>query len=97
MVVSVVVCDLHLPQARSLKEKRKVLQSIIARLSTQHRVSVAETDHQDLHQRIQLGMAAVDRSVAMAERRTERIRDLIEGYPEVVITRWSCEFVEDLG
>jgi len=96
MVVSVVVCDLHLPQARSLKEKRKVLQSIIVRLAAHHRVSVAETAYQDLHQRIQLGMAAVDRSAAMAEQRTEKIRELIEGYPEVVIARWSCDFIEDL-
>lgn len=97
MVVAVVVCDLHLPQVRSLKEKRQVLQSIIGRLTARHRISIAETGFQDLHQRAQLGMALVERSGLPAERRVEKIRELIEEYPEALITEWNCEFIEDLA
>lgn len=97
MVVAVVVCDLHLPQVRSLKEKRQVLHSIIGRLSSQHRISIAETDFQDLHQRARLGMALVERTSHRAEERVREIRDLIEDYPDLMVTEWDCEFIEDIG
>jgi len=97
MVVAVVVCDLHLPQVHSLKEKRQVLHSIIGRLASQHRISIAETDFQDLHQRGRLGMALVERTAHRAEKRVQEIRDLIEAYPDLLITEWNCEFIEDIA
>lgn len=96
MVVAVVVCDLHLPQARSLKEKRQVVQSVIGRLSSHHRISIAETAFQDLHQRSRLGMALVERSPGPAEQQVQQMRDLIESYPQLMITSWNCEFIEEV-
>lgn len=96
MVVAVVVCDLHLPQVRSLKEKRQVLQSVIGRLTSRHRISIAETAFQDLYQRSRLGMALVERNSGPAEEQVKRMRNLIETYPQLMITSWNCEFIEDL-
>ena len=53
------VCELHLPEARSLKEKRKVVRSLIDRIHRRCRVSVAETGYHDLHQRAEISVAAV--------------------------------------
>ena len=59
MVVGLMVWDLHLPGCTSLKEKRMVLKSLKQRLHNQFSVSVAETDHQDLHQRAEIAACVV--------------------------------------
>ena len=55
--VAVLVIDLHFPDARSLKAKRKELSSIKAQLQTRMHVAVSETAHQDLWQRATLTAA----------------------------------------
>ncbi len=50
---------LHLPATHSLKEKRRILKSIISRLRNQFNVSVAEVDDQDLWQLATLGVSCV--------------------------------------
>ena len=65
MVVGVgrVVYRIH--DCRSLKGKRKVVKSIIARLRNHFNASVAEVGANDVHQRAEIGISMVgnDRSV----------------------------------
>jgi hypothetical protein len=60
MVVGVLALELHLPAARSLKDKRQVLRSLEARLRAHFNVAVAEVDHQDLWQRALLAVVSVN-------------------------------------
>ena len=48
MFASVLVLDLHLNAADSLKAKRAVITPILEGARRRHRVSVAEVSHQDL-------------------------------------------------
>jgi len=59
--MSVGVCRLkiHIPGSRSLKDKRSVVKSLIARLRQQFNLSVAEVDDHDLWQMATIGMACV--------------------------------------
>ena len=57
MVVGVSIFELHLPAAQSLKQKRKVIKSLIDRVHHRFRVSIAETDFHDLHQRCEISIA----------------------------------------
>jgi uncharacterized protein YlxP (DUF503 family) len=50
---------LHLPGAHSLKDKRHVVKSIVARVHNQFNVSAAEIEDQDHWQRAVLGITAV--------------------------------------
>ncbi|HEX2188695.1 MAG TPA: DUF503 domain-containing protein [Longimicrobiaceae bacterium] len=59
MVVGLVVWELHLHGCASLKEKRQVLKSLKDRLHNRFNVSVAETAHQDAHQRAELAACLV--------------------------------------
>jgi uncharacterized protein len=59
VVVGLVVWELQIPGCRSLKEKRSVLKSLKDRLHNQYNVSVAETKHQDSHQRAELAACVV--------------------------------------
>ena len=62
MVVGISVFELHVPGSRGLKEKRKVVKSLLDRIHQRYRVSVTETDLHDLHQRAEIGLALVTRT-----------------------------------
>lgn len=59
--------ELYLPHSLSLKEKRKTIQSIIARIRKRFNISIAEVNYQDLWQRSELGFAAVCNTYADVE------------------------------
>ncbi len=62
--VAVLTIDLHVPEAGSLKSKRKDLSSIKAQLHGRLGLAVAETDYQDLWQRARLTAALTGGSLA---------------------------------
>ncbi len=54
------VCyELHVPESRSLKEKRAALRPVVDGLRHRFRISVAEVDHLDTWQRAAIGVAVV--------------------------------------
>jgi uncharacterized protein YlxP (DUF503 family) len=67
MTIAAIIWDLHVPAARSLKEKRSVLSSIKARLHNEFNVSVAETRHHDSWQRCELAACVVSADRRHAE------------------------------
>ena len=94
MFVVVSVFELHIPEGRSLKQKRKVVKSLVERIHQRYRVSIAETDHHDLHQRAEIAVAAVHGSEPELQRMMDRIRDLIDQVPEAVLLSWDPQFLE---
>lgn len=68
MIVGTMTCFCHLPAATSLKDKRRVVKSVITRIQNRYNVSIAEVDQQDRPQMVTLGMAAV----ANTRRRVEQ-------------------------
>jgi uncharacterized protein YlxP (DUF503 family) len=57
--VGTVSADLHLPASTSLKDKRRELRRLVARLRDRHRCAVSEVDYHDLWQRAQITVALV--------------------------------------
>ena len=60
MVIGLVTLEVHLPHARSLKDKRQVVERVKDRLRARFNVAVAELDHQDGHG---IGADAVERGM----------------------------------
>ena len=86
MPSGLVTLEIHIPDARSLKDKRQVLRSLKDRLRSHFNVAVAELDHQDLWQRSVVGVVSISsddshlaESMQAALEESERIlgRDLI--------------------
>jgi uncharacterized protein len=86
MPIGLVTLEIHIPDARSLKDKRQVLRSLKDRLRAHFNVAVAELDHQDLWQRALVGVVSISaddghlaESMQAALEESERIlgRDLI--------------------
>ena len=69
----------------SLKEKRMIVKSIIAKLQNKFHVSAAETDEQDIHQIIVIGVAAIVPDNAIADRLMEQISRFVEENTEAEI------------
>jgi uncharacterized protein len=66
--VGVLTCELHFPEAHSLKEKRHYVRSAKAHLQNRVGASVAEVDHHEVWQRTRLTVACVAREHHELER-----------------------------
>lgn len=69
---------LHAPWVHSLKEKRMIVKSLVARLQNKFHVSAAEIDEQDIHQIIVIGVAAITPNNAMADSLMDEISQFVE-------------------
>ena len=59
MPIGLLTLEIHLPDARSLKDKRQLIRSLKDRLRGRFNVAVAELDHQELWQRALVGVVSL--------------------------------------
>ena len=85
MKIAVMTFRLHAPWVHSLKEKRMIVKSLIAKLQNKYHVSAAEVDEQDTHQIIVIGVAAIVPHNAMADSLMEEISMFMEENTEAEI------------
>ncbi|MCP4589991.1 MAG: DUF503 domain-containing protein [bacterium] len=76
MTVGVLRMDFAIYEARSLKDKRRLLRSFKDRLAARHNVSVAEVDHLDSWQRAALAVAMVANDPVHVHSCLDKIVDL---------------------
>ena len=72
-----------------------MIRSLIDRGHGRLRVSISETDHHDLHQRTELGIALVHSDRHEAGRILERMHQLIAEQSEAQLLNWDAEVIED--
>ncbi len=77
MNIAVMTFRLRAPWVHSLKEKRMIVKSLISRLQNTFHVSAAETEEQDTHQIIVIGVAAIVPHSAMADSLMEEISGFV--------------------
>lgn len=82
---------LYAPWVHSLKEKRMIVKSICAKASNKFNISVAEIGMQDVHQKINIGIACVTNEGAHAESILENVLNFIEVNTEAEIVRVDRE------
>lgn len=83
MIVALARIELRIP-AHSLKEKRRVVRSIVDKVKARFDVRLAEVDGQDTWQRAVLGCAVVGGDRVVAERVVAKVVDYVHGAGEVV-------------
>ena len=72
---------LFVREARTLKDKRQVVKSIIDRLKNGFNAAVAEVGSRDDHQMVNLGIAAVGEDAAGVKTTLDRIADALRKHP----------------
>ena len=78
MRVATMTFRLHASWVHSLKEKRMIVKSLVAKLQNRFHVSAAEIDEQDAHQIIVIGVAAIVPHNAMADSLMDEISVFVE-------------------
>lgn len=78
MVVGVLTVELFIGEAHSLKEKRRVLKSVIDRIKTRYNVSAAEIGAMDTWQRSTLGLSIISNEQAYVHKIFAAIISFIE-------------------
>ena len=85
MRIAAMTFRLHAPWVHSLKEKRMIVKSLVAKLQNRFHVSAAEVDEQDTHQIIVIGVAAIVPHNAMADSLMDDISRFMEESTEAEI------------
>jgi len=85
MRIAAMTFRLHAPWVHSLKEKRMIVKSLIAKLQNRFHVSAAEIDEQDTHQIIVIGVAAIVPHNAMADSLMDELSSFVEENTEAEI------------
>jgi uncharacterized protein YlxP (DUF503 family) len=93
--MTVVVCtiELHLPAPSSLKEKRRILKSVIERIQHRYQVSISEVGDHELWQRAAIGVACVGRDRQPTLRVIDQVIGFIRRNPEVELIRHETQVV----
>ena len=91
-VVGLLSLELHLPSARSLKDKRMVLRSVKDRLHKLN-LAVAEIGHLELRQRSRLAIVAVGLEQGVVERLLEKAVDEAERKDAGIVVATDLEWL----
>lgn len=83
---------LHIPQSRSLKSKRQVLNQIKDKLRNKFNISLAEVDDNDLWQRATIGIAVVTNNHKHLEQIFSQIENAMAANPNIVLVDVEREF-----
>jgi uncharacterized protein len=83
MPVGLLTLEIHIPDSRSLKDKRQVLRSLKDRLRARFNVAIAELDHQDTWQRSVVGVV----TISADEQHLEQSLAAVLGESELVLGR----------
>ena len=90
--LAILQLELHIPQAQSLKDKRRVVKSLKDRLSAHVNVSVAEVDFLDKWQRAGLAITMVSAEKSHLESQFAHI----QRFTEQEIQGWALITQRDL-
>jgi uncharacterized protein YlxP (DUF503 family) len=89
MVVGIVRCEIHLPGARSLKDKRQVVRSMKERIRERVKAAVAEVEYQDLWQRAAIGIAVVAADGGQVRELLNSARAIVDQFAQAQVLDWQ--------
>ena len=85
MRIAAITIRMYAPWVHSLKEKRMVVKSLLAKIQNKFNVSAAETEEQDTHQTIVIGVAAVAANPSQADSVMDHVIQFVEENSEAQI------------
>ncbi len=88
---------LHLRESQSLKDKRRIVKSIVSRLRNQYNVSIAEVDDQDLWQLATLGVTCVSNHNQHVDETLSKVMNfIVHNYPDLEVVNHEIEILRGL-
>jgi len=93
MFVGVLRLTFHVPHARSLKDKRRVVMRFKDRIRSRFDVSIAEVAAQDTLQRAVFGVSVVSSEAAVCDSVLEKVAHAAQTQEDAVLTDRQTEIV----
>ncbi|MCL0068109.1 DUF503 domain-containing protein [Peptococcaceae bacterium] len=93
MVVGTLTVELFIFGSRTLKDKRRILKSILDRVKSRFNVSIAEVDSHDMWQRSVLGIACVSNQVAHVQSVLSSVEKFISHQRDAEIISLHTEII----
>jgi uncharacterized protein YlxP (DUF503 family) len=91
LVTVILNAHLNLPQVRSLKEKRRILKSLIARLRNDFNISIAEVADNDSHRHAVIAAAIVSNDRAFGDQVIAKVVSKIASNGDLILTEYHTE------
>ncbi|MBI4576209.1 MAG: DUF503 domain-containing protein [Planctomycetes bacterium] len=91
MVIGALSLRLSIPGARSLKEKRRVVKSLVDRIRARFNVACSEVEDLDLHRSAVLGVAAVGNEGRVIDAALCKVVDLVRRDPDAALVDYDLE------
>ena len=90
--LGLITLDLRLDAALTLKDKRRIVKSVIDRVRARLDVCIAEVGFQDVHGRSILCAAAVSSDRAVVQRALDQVRAIAESRDGAELADWWIEW-----
>lgn len=85
MTIGVLNILLEIPSAFSLKEKRRVLNSLKAKLKSKFNISVAEIGAKDIWNKAEIGVAVISDDTSFCNEQLGKVIDFVNNQHDVVV------------
>jgi hypothetical protein len=82
---------LDIPGVGSLKEKRRILKSLLTRLRNNFNISISEVGDNDVLRSAQIGAAVVTNDTSFGHQVMSQVVNKIEANHDVVMTEYNTE------
>ncbi|MBZ4672282.1 MAG: hypothetical protein JG762_512 [Deferribacteraceae bacterium] len=93
MIIGVLNILLEIPSAFSLKEKRRVLNSLKAKLKSKFNISVAEIGEKDIWNRAEIGVALISDDTSFCNEQLGKVVDFVDNQHDVVVLEINQEIL----
>lgn len=93
MVVGAMRCQLLIDGSRSLKDKKRVLKSLLTRTRNTFNVAAAEVDNLEMWDRAGIGVVCVSNDSGHAHSILERVARMIDSCPWVTLESYEIEIM----
>ena len=93
MTIGILRLELLVPQADSLKDKRRIVKSLKDRIANTHNVSIAEVGALDEHRRSLIGIAMVANDKRFVESALSKLVDFVKTVHDTVLQDYQIELL----
>lgn len=91
MLVGTLYLEVYIPGATSLKDRRRVVKGMIAKVQNRFNVSIAELHSENLWQRAAIGVAMIGDDRDHIERQLQLVLNFLDAEPRWEVTQVQQE------
>ena len=93
MFIGTLKFEIIIPGSSSLKDKRRIIQSLQNKIKSKFNVSIAEIDYQDKWQRAVIGLCFVNSEKKEIESIREKIKEIVFNNTDIMVINELSEII----